>query len=141
MNKRIEEQSEQLFEWESKCQDVETKLDQANAKFEDTEVARNKELAKVRDTLADTQRNYDQLKRKYSEEVEQLRNNSEEDSQARSEKIRELEAQAQSAQEALDSARQRWEKDQAIFKQKQEFLELQLREERIKFEEQKQAHD
>ncbi len=34
-------------------------------------------------------------------------------------------------------AKQRWEKDQAIAKQKQEFLELQLKEERVKNEEQR----
>ena len=38
-------------------------------------------------------------------------------------------------------ARQKWEKDQAIFRQKQEFLELQLKEERVKNEEQKAGHD
>ena len=37
----------------------------------------------------------------------------------------------------LDMAKQKWEKDQAIFKQKQEFLELQLREERSNNEQQK----
>lgn len=38
-------------------------------------------------------------------------------------------------------SRQKWEKDQAIYKQKQEFLELQLKEERLKNEEQRQGHD
>jgi hypothetical protein len=36
---------------------------------------------------------------------------------------------------------QKWEKDQAIYKQKQEFLEVQLKEERKKNEEQRDAHD
>lgn len=48
----------------------------------------------------------------------------EEESVGRSERIRELEQQAKAAEEALEMARQRWEKDQAIAKQKQEFLEL-----------------
>jgi len=48
----------------------------------------------------------------------------EEESNSRSERIRELEVQARGAEEALELARQRWEKDQAIARQKQEFLEL-----------------
>ena len=59
----------------------------------------------------------------------------------KSERIRELELLAKGAEEALELSRQRWEKDQAIAKQKQEFLELQLREERTKYEEQRQAHE
>jgi hypothetical protein len=42
----------------------------------------------------------------------------------KSERIRELELLARGAEEALELSRQRWEKDQAIGKQKQEFLEL-----------------
>ena len=59
----------------------------------------------------------------------------------RSERIQELEQRVKQAEESLEISRQKWEKDQAIAKQKQEFLELQLREERTKYEEQKQAHE
>lgn len=73
--------------------------------------------------------------------MENLKLTQEEEQVSRGERIRELELMARSAEEALDLARQRWEKDQAIGKQKQEFLELQLREERQKYEEQRQAHE
>lgn len=116
LNKRVEEQSEQLFEQESKCADTETRFEQATAKFEDAEAAHAKEVAKLRDTLGETQRNYDALRKKYSEEIEQLRVNSEEETLARSERIRELEGQARCAVDELAAARQRWEKDQAIAK-------------------------
>jgi hypothetical protein len=53
-----------------------------------------------------------------------LRACQEEETAGRSERIRELEQLAKSAEEALEMTRQRWEKDQAIAKQKQEFLEL-----------------
>lgn len=38
-------------------------------------------------------------------------------------------------------SKQKWDKDQAIYKQKHEFHELQLKEERLKNEEQRQSHD
>lgn len=56
----------------------------------------------------------DSLKRKYTEEVEAMRVSQEEESVGRSERIRELEQTAKAADEALEMARQRWEKDQAI---------------------------
>lgn len=37
--------------------------------------------------------------------------------------------------------KQKWEKDQAIYRQKMEFLELQLREERAKNDDQRSTHD
>ena len=67
--------------------------------------------------------------------------NSIEDTNARSERISELEQAVKTAEDNVEHSNKRWEKDQAIFKQKQEFLELQLKEERTKFEEQRQAHD
>ena len=76
LNRRVEEQSEQLFEWESKHGDLETKYEQDQVKWDDMEATRGKENQRLRDNLADTQRNYDNLKRKYTEEVDQLRANS-----------------------------------------------------------------
>lgn len=67
--------------------------------------------------------------------------NSIEDTNARSERISELEQAVKTAEDNVEHSNKRWEKDQAIFKQKQEFLELQLKDERTKFEEQRQAHD
>ena len=45
------------------------------------------------------------------------------------------------SEESFEMAKQKWDKDLAIFKQKQEFLDLQLKEERIKNEEQRSSHD
>ena len=52
---------------------------------------KNKELAKTKDTLADVQKVYDALKKKYSEDVEQMRRVSDEEYQARADKVRDLE--------------------------------------------------
>ena len=91
LNKRVEEQSEQLFEWETKHQDLETKYEQESGRWEDSETARTKELNKVKETLAETQRNYDLIKKKYNEDVENLKVSQEEEQVSRSERIRELE--------------------------------------------------
>lgn len=66
-----------------------------------------------------------------------MRSTQEEESLGKSERIRELEAQTKAAEESLELARQRWEKDSAIAKQKYEFYELQIKEERQKYEEQR----
>jgi hypothetical protein len=42
----------------------------------------------------------------------------------KSDRILELESKCKTIEESFEIARQKWEKDQAIFKQKQEFLEL-----------------
>lgn len=59
----------------------------------------------------------------------------------KSEKITDLEQKNKQMEEIMELSKQKWEKDQAIFRQKMEFLELQLKEERIKNDEQRQAHD
>jgi hypothetical protein len=73
-------------------------------------------MAKVRDILAETQKNYETLKKKYNEEVDIMRATSEEENQARTERIRDLESSLRAAEENLELARQKWDKDQAISK-------------------------
>jgi hypothetical protein len=68
-------------------------------------------MAKVRDSLADTQKNYDTLKKKYNEEVDIMRATSEEENQARTERIRDLESSLRAVEENLELARQKWDKD------------------------------
>ena len=59
----------------------------------------------------------------------------------KTDKITELEQRTKTLQESFEMSKQKWEKDQAIARQKQEFLELQVKDERLKNEEQKQSHD
>lgn len=69
------------------------------------EATRSKEGQRLRDNLADTQKNYDALKRKYTEEVDQLRANSEVDNQSIAGRMRELESAAKTAEDILEAAR------------------------------------
>ena len=69
----MEEQSEQLFEWESKYQDLETKYEQDLQKLEDSSSSYKKDLLKSREQQAELQKNYDILKKKYNEEVDSMR--------------------------------------------------------------------
>jgi hypothetical protein len=45
------------------------------------------------------------------------------------------------AEEETEAARNKWEKDEAIYKQKQEFMEMQVKQEREKQEEQRKTHE
>jgi predicted RNase H-like nuclease (RuvC/YqgF family) len=91
LQRRIEEQAEALFEWESRYQELESKHEQAVAKAEDSEGSKTKEVTKLREQLNETARNYDALKKKYAEDVEQLRLTQEEDSHSQSQRLRDLE--------------------------------------------------
>ena len=95
---------------------METKYEQESGKWEDSEAARTKEVNKLKDTLSETQRNYELIKKKYFDDVENLKVSQEEEQVSKSERIRELELLARGAEEALDLSRQRWEKDHAISK-------------------------
>ena len=44
-------------------------------------------------------------------------------------------------EQSIDMSKQKWEKEQAIYQQKNEFLDLTLREERQRYEEQRQQHE
>ncbi len=57
------------------------------------------------------------------------------------ETIRELESNLKQLQEQFDIAQKKWEKDVAIYKQNKEFMELQVKEEKAKNEEQRQNHE
>lgn len=100
-----------------------------------------KEVSKLKEHLGEITKQNDILKKKYSNEVEQMKLVSEDDLNSKSEKITEQEQKIKTLEESFDIAKQKWEKDQAIYKQKQEFLELQLKEERNKNDDQKQTHD
>src|SRR3569833_2675319 len=117
---------------------MEQKYESESQKWEDAEHMLKKELAKVKDMNADLFKLNDSLKKKLAEEVEAIKISSEEDKMNKSERIQELEQRAKTAEEQFEMSKQKWDKDQAIYKQKQEFLELQLKEERIKNDEQRQ---
>jgi hypothetical protein len=70
------------------------------------------------------QKQYEALKKRYASEVDQMRSVQEDELTGKNERIVELEQRTKQAEEALEMAKQKWEKDQAIFRQKQEFLDL-----------------
>lgn len=65
----------------------------------------------------------------------------EDDKNLKDQKIYELESALKTSEDQLEMSRLKWEKDMAIYKQKQEFLELSLKEERTKNDDQREAHD
>lgn len=70
-----------------------------------------------------------------------MKQHSEDERVTKSDLIKDLEQKLKISEEQYEMSKQKWDKDLAIFKQKQEFLDLQLKEERLKNEEQRQSHD
>lgn len=56
-------------------------------------------------------------------------------------KNKEIDAQLKDTQDTFEIAKQSWGRDEAVLKQKHEFVLYQLEDEKKKFEEQRQAHD
>ena len=75
-----------------------------------------KELQKTKDIYNDLIKQNDALKKKYSEEVDHLKQFSEDDRNNKNEKIQELEQKLKMTEEQFEISKQKWEKDQAIYK-------------------------
>ena len=97
-----------------------------------------KELAKLKESSSEINKQHDVLRRRYDEDIEKWKQLSEDEKVNSNEHIRDLESKLKLTEEQFEVTKQKWDKDLAIFKQKQEFLELQLRDEKLKNEEQKQ---
>jgi hypothetical protein len=100
-----------------------------------------KELLKTKTSFQELTNANENLKRKYVEETEQFKYHLDDEKSLSGVKIAELEQDLKNCQDSFDSSKLKWEKDQAISKQKMEFIELSLKEEKIKNEEQRQSHD
>jgi hypothetical protein len=137
----VEELSESSFELESKYQDLETLYEQEKQKREEGDSLFKRDATKAKEQLLDVTKNYDALRKKYQEDVEQIKSVSEEEMVLKIEKIGDLEYKLKQIEDQWEISKQKWEKDQAIFKQKQEFSEFQLSEERRKNDEQKTSHE
>lgn len=95
----------------------------------------------MREANAELTKSNETLKRKLADELESMKQQSEDERVTKSDLIKDLEQKLKMSEEQYEMSKQKWDKDLAIFKQKQEFLDLQLKEERLKNEEQRQSHD
>lgn len=99
INAKLEQESEAAFEWESKFQELEQRYEQEVQRLEDTDSSLKKDLQKARDAQAELTRQNDILKKKYVEEVEGLKQSSEDEKNQRSEIIYDLEQRSKQAEE------------------------------------------
>jgi hypothetical protein len=121
LNAQLELQKDQLFEKDSKLEDMEVQLDQELTKASELERSLRTELAKLKSTFDTVSTDHGKLKEKYSTDVAQQNESKMQDEEATQERIAELENYAQSQVEELDLAKNKWEKDEAIYKQRLEF--------------------
>ena len=73
--------------------------------------------------------------------MQTLSNLHDEEREQKNETISELEQKLRETEETLKSARARWDKESAIQKQKQDFLEVQLKELRNQLDETRKTHE
>jgi len=82
-----------------------------------------KDRQKSKDTETDLGAKYEQLKKRYDAECQQLKTNQENEKSLNSQRMKELEAQLKETQETFEMAKQSWGKDEAVLKQKMEFVQ------------------
>lgn len=116
-------------------------LEEQKNKFTDELSAKTKELRKGKDSEGDLAKRYEQLSRKYETDCLQLKEAGDATHKLNKEKIGELEQQLNEKEETFDMARQQWAKDEAVLKQKLEFAQFQLEEEKKKYQESKASHE
>ena len=139
--KLVDELKETNYEHETKISDLEIQLEEQKNKFGDELAAKTKELKKGKDSEGDLAKRYEQLSRKYETDCLQLKDASEATMKLNKEKITELEQHLNEKEETFDMARQQWAKDEAVLKQKLEFAQFQLEEEKKKYQESKASHE
>lgn len=100
----------------------------------------NKELQKAKDQEQDLNKKFVALQGKYDKECQQLKSATENEATITKERMQELEVQLKETQETFDVAKQSWAKDEAVLKQKIEFIQYQLEDEKKKFEEAEKTH-
>lgn len=100
----------------------------------------NKELQKAKDQESELNKKLVALQSKYDKECQQLKVTQENEASLTKERMQELESQLKETQETFEIAKQSWAKDEAVLKQKIEFIQYQLEDEKKKFEEAEKTH-
>ena len=129
------------FEQESKINDLEIALEEQKNKYGDELGTKIKELKKSKDSESELSRKFEQLQKRYETDCEQQKEAREANLKLNKDKIGELEKAIGEKEETFDMARQQWAKDEAVLKQKLEFAQFQLDEEKKKFQDAKKNHE
>jgi len=137
----IEELKEGNYEQESKISDLEILMEEQKNKLNDELNVKAKELRKNKDSEADVAKKYEALQKKYEEECTNLKGAHDKQSELTTERLAELEATLKDTKETFEMAKQNWAKEEAVLKQRLEFAQFQLDEEKKKFEENRVANE
>lgn len=140
-NKLIEELKEVNYEQETKISDLEITMEEQKNKLSDELNLKAKELKKNNDSQSDIQRKFDQLQKKYDQECIAMKAAQDKEAELNSERMGEMETQLKDTKETFDMAKQNWAKEEAVLKQRLEFAQFQLDEEKKKFEENRIANE
>lgn len=137
----LDDLKEQAYESENKNSELEMALEEQKASFSDMMAGLNKELAKSRGLEGDLNRKHESLQKKYDQESKLLKSGADNDKILSEQRMADLEAQLKETQDTFEMGKQAWVKEEAVLKQKLEFVQYQLEDEKKKFEENRQAHE
>ena len=119
---------ETFLEKEAELTQKEQKFETERFRFEETEQQLKDKLSSASTEAGDSSRANEKLRRELEEKMSSMTSLHEEERDQKNETITELEQKLRETEETLKSARSRWDKESAIQKQKQDFLEVQLKE-------------
>ena len=114
---------EQIYEHENKNSELELQQESERNDLNDRIAQLQKDLQKSKDTEVDLGRRYEQLKKRYDSECEQLKTSQETEKSLNTQRMNELETQLKETQDTFEMAKQSWAKDEAVLKQKMEFVQ------------------
>ena len=132
---------EQIYEFENKNSELEMALEEQKGQFNDKLASLQKDLGKSKEIEADLNRKHESLQKKYEQEVKLIKSTSDNDKNLNEERMSVLEGQLKETQDTFEMGKQTWQKEEAVLKQKLEFVQYQLEDEKKKFEENRQAHE
>ena len=116
-------------------------MEEQKNKLNDELNVKAKELRKNKDSEADVAKKYETLQKKYEEECTNLKGAHDKQAELNTERLAELEATLKDTKETFEMAKQNWAKEEAVLKQRLEFAQFQLDEEKKKFEENRVANE
>ena len=141
LQQKVKDQAESLLELENAQKDEEQKFAVASQEWTSREQSLLKEVQRLKEAKEELTEQLKSLRAKFDVEIDQRNRQTASESAQNSERIQELEEVIRELEEQNESLKSQTVKDQAVAKQKQEFIQLQLEQEQKQKEEMKLNHE
>ena len=141
LNSQIEELQEKMVDFETIISGKESLLEMEKSKLEEANIKHNMEVEDLKEKLYNLRNRLDSEKSKFMEEIKLKETEFSCKSNISFNKIEELELKIKNSEDNFKGIILQIERENAILKQNNEFLELQLKELNNLMEEQKKSHE